>query len=211
MVVLAIKGEDPGYEQLPLGYFERKRPETLEVTSTRDFIIDTNRGTDVIQAIIQPSDAFSTEAIIDVIENTTQSILTPRPEARLHIKASGVCGDEGHILLHVYASDNHELSDTVKVVITNQGIDCPVTHSDLIDKESGKLFYPNPASNTVRVNPTFDGETYVQLFDISGKVIFQNYLNAGYEIDVSNLRPGMYLIGFMKPDGTFIRDKLIKR
>jgi hypothetical protein len=211
MVIISIQGEDPGYEKLPLGYYDRIRPDSLAITSSRNFIIDTDKGTDVIRTVVLPSDAFSTAAVLDVIENTTESILTPLTGGRLHIKGSGVCGDEGFIRIHVYAADNHELTDTVTVQISNQGIDCPATNSELIDLEGGNLFNPNPVSEVLYLNKNLDSRCYVQLFDHAGRVVYQNYLHSGYEIPVNALLPGMYIIAVLTPDGKYISEKLMKK
>ncbi len=210
MVIVSFEGEDPGFEQLPLGYYERKRPESLEVTSTRNFIIDTNRGTDVIRTEILPSDAFSTIAILDIIENTTESILTPLSGGRLHIKASGNCGDDGYIKIHAYAADNHALSDTVTVLITNQGTDCPTTNSSLVDKNGQPLFYPNPVTEKLIISRSLDSSSVLELFDNQGRKVLQHTLKSGYEIPVSEFNPGLYIIGILKPDGTYLTGKMQK-
>ena len=210
MVIVNFKGDDPGYEKLPIGYWDRKRPESLKVFSTRNFIINTTRGTDVISTEVLPSDAFSTVAVMDVIENTTKSILTTLSGGRLHIKGSGVCGDEGNIVLHVYAADNHELSDTVTVQITNQGTDCPATAIGDISDGDKVLFYPNPATEKIYISTGLDSRSKIEITDSSGRTVFRNALNNGYDIRVSNFNPGLYVIGILKPDGTYISGKFQK-
>jgi chitodextrinase len=210
MVVINFKGDNPDYEKLPLGYWDRKRPESLKVFSTRNFIINTNKGTDVISTEVLPSDAFSAVAVMDVLENNTKSILTTLSGGRLHIKASGVCGDEGNIVLHVYASDNHELSDTVTVQITNQGVDCPATGIGDFADGNNVLFYPNPATEKIYINSSLDSRSKLEITDSSGRTVFRNDLNNGYEIRVSNFNPGLYIIGILKPDGTTISGKFQK-
>lgn len=210
MVVVNFKGDDPGYEKLQLGYWDRKRPESLKVFSTRNFIIDTNRGTDVISTEVLPADAFSAVAVMDVIENNTKSILTTLSGGRLHIKASGTCGDEGHIVIHVYASDNHELSDTVSVRITNQGVDCPATSIDEFASGNGALFYPNPATEKIYINANIDNRSAVKITDSSGRTVYNNDLKNGYEIAVAGFKPGLYVISILVPDGSYISDKFQK-
>jgi len=210
MVIVNFKGDDPGYEKLQLGYWDRKRPESLKVFSTRNFIINTNRGTDVISTEVLPSDAFSAAAVMDVIENSTKSILTTLSGGRLHIKASGQCGDAGNIVLHVYAADNHELSDTVTVQVTNQGVDCPATAIGDLPEGNQILFYPNPATEKIYLNASLDSRSKVQIMDSSGRTVFRNNLNNGYEINVNNFNPGLYIIGILKPDGTTISGKFQK-
>jgi hypothetical protein len=210
MVIVSFKGDDPGYEKLPIGYYDRKRPESLKVSSTRNYIIDTNRGTDVISTEVLPTDAFSAVAVLDVIENTTQSIITPLSGGRLHIKASGKCGDEGIIKIHVYASDNHELSDTVTVQVSNQGIDCPSTGIADKDVKDLNLFYPNPVSEKIFINKNLDGHSFIQIFDNTGKVVHQNYLDISYEIPVKAWKSGLYIIRVTKPDNGSLSGKIQK-
>jgi hypothetical protein len=211
MVIVSIEGDDPGYEQLPLGYYDRVRPESLNVTSTRNFIIDTNLGTDIIRTEILPSDAFNTVAILDVIENTTESILTPLSGGRLHIKASGNCGDDGYIKIHAYAVDNHAVNDTVIVLVTNQGTDCPVTSNGLVEKKSHPLFYPNPATDKIYLNKSLDSESLIEIFNSLGGKVNEQYLNNGYEMSVKEFNPGIYVIGILNPDGTYLTGKIQKK
>ncbi len=211
MVIVTVKGEDPGYDKLPLGYYDRKKPETLNITSSRNFLIDTDKGTDVIRTEVLPSDAFSTSAVIDVIENNTKSVLTSMSGGRMHIKASGICGDEGFIRFYIYAADNHLLNDTIDVYVTNQGTGCQTTNSDLISEENGIAFYPNPAYEKLHISRKFDNRCFLQIIDITGKAIYQNYLEAGYEIPVKALKPGLYVISIYKPDGDHFSGRFVKK
>ena len=210
MVIVSIQGDDPGYEQLPLGYYARVRPESMTITSTQNFTVNTHRGTDEIQATILPENAFSTDAILDIIENTTESILTPLSGNRLRIKGSGKCEDEGYVKIHIYAADNHTLSDTVTVLVTNQGIDCPGTSAELLDKDGLSLFYPNPANEKIYFSQSLDNRSLVEIYDSQGRKVLQSHLEHGYEISVESLKPGLYIIGLLKPDGTYSTGKMQK-
>lgn len=210
MVVLSFTGENPEFEQLPLGFYNRKKPESLEVFSTRDYIIDTNRGTDVISSEVLPSDAFSSVAILDIIENTTESILTPLSGGRLHIKASGKCGDEGQIKIHVYAADNHDLNETVTVYVTNQGTDCPSTNVSYLEQNNfSPLFYPNPATDKITLNKNLDNKSILEIYDSQGRKVYIHSLTNGYIVDLKGFTQGLYIIGVLKPDGTFLTDKML--
>jgi hypothetical protein len=210
MVIVSFKGEDPEYNRLPLGHFERKRPESLKVTSSRNFIIDTNRGIDVIRTEVLPSDAFSTSAIIDVLENTTKSTLTPLSGGRLHIQTSGLCGDEGYIRVFAFAADNPELNDTVLITVSNQGTGCPVTEAAIIENSHELIFYPNPASEKIFINTSIESRSLLQITDVNGKVVYKKSLEDGYEISVKDFRAGMYIVGIIKPEGTFVTAKFQK-
>ncbi len=210
MVIVSIQGDDPGYEQLPLGYYARVRPESMIITSTQNYTVNTHRGTDEIQAKIAPENAFSTDAILDIIENTTSSILTSLSENRLRIKGSGKCEDEGYVKIHVYAADNHALSDTVTILVTNQGIDCPGTSAELLDINGQPLFYPNPANEKIQFSQSLDSRSLIEIYDSQGRKVLHNHLDHGYELSVESLKPGLYIIGLLKPDGTYSTGKMQK-
>ncbi|MEZ5105613.1 MAG: fibronectin type III domain-containing protein [Draconibacterium sp.] len=210
MVVISVNGDDPEYEKLPLGYFDRERPDSLKITSNKNFSIDTNRGTDVITVQVFPEEAFSTAAILDVIENTTESILTPLSGGRLHIKGSGACEGNGYIKIHIYAADNHELSDTVVVTVSNQGTDCPSTGITEWDNSGGPLFYPNPTADMVYFNRNIDGKSQLQVYSSSGEIIINRKLNTNYKISTGNLASGIYFISIRTSDGKYFSGKLQK-
>ncbi len=201
MVVVSVKGNDPGFVKTAHGYYNRKRPETLIINTTRNAIIDTHRGTEIITPQVLPTDAFSTGVVYNIIENTTQSILTPLSNSRLHIRASGVCGDNGTMKIVYYASDNHDLRDTITIRISNQGIDCPVTGISDINGELGILFSPNPVSEKLILNPGIDGRSKVEIHDSMGRLVASKRMEYSYEIPVQGLTPGLYILSVIDPDG----------
>jgi|GEM_PF-1616940 len=211
MVIISFKGENPEYTPLPFGHFERIRPDSLKVTSALNFNINTNRGIDIIRTEVLPLDAFSTSAIIEVIENTTKSTLTPLSGGRLRIQTSGICGDEGYIKIFAFAADNRELNDTVVVTVSNQGTGCPVTDADLTENGNENFFYPNPASEKININPAIDSRSQLKITDANGKVVYRNNLESGYEIPVKEFRAGLYILSIIKPGGSLITGKFQKQ
>jgi hypothetical protein len=211
MVIISFTGEDPGYTPLPLGHFERIRPDSLKVTSSMNFNMTTNQAIDIIRTEVLPSDAFSTSAIIEVIENTTKSTLTPLSGGRLRIQASGVCGDEGYIKIFAYAADNPELNDTVVVTVSNQGTGCPVTSAELTESGNEIIFYPNPATDKIYIHTGIDSRSQLQITDANGKVVYRDSLKEGYEIPVKEFRAGLYILWILKPEGTLITGKFQKQ
>jgi hypothetical protein len=194
MVIISVKGEDPGFVKTPHGYYNRKRPESLIINTTRNGIINTNRGTEVITPLVLPADAFSTGVVYNIIENTTQSILTPLSNSRLHIRASGVCGDNGEMKIVFYASDNHDLRDTVIIRISNQGTDCPVTSISNLVTEGGILFSPNPVNDRLILNPGIDGLSTLEIHDSIGRLVISKRLEHTHEVPVKSLKPGLYIL-----------------
>jgi hypothetical protein len=80
-------------------------------------------------------------------------------------------------------------------------------------KELGKLqVYPNPVANRLYINlPSNEQQsgTSVQFFDITGKIMLNEPLNSGY-VDVSALKPGLYLIKVTNSNGNIFVGKVIK-
>lgn len=201
MVIVSITGEDPGFVKTQHGYYNRKRPESLIINTTRNGILDTHRGTEVITPSVLPTDAFSTGVVYDIIENNTQCILTPLSNSRLHIRASGVCGDNGTMKIVFYASDNHELRDTVIIRVSNQGIDCPVTGFDNIASGSGILFFPNPVNDRIYLNTKTDHRSKVEIYDSMGRLVDSTQTIGENEIPVKELPSGLYILMVTDPTG----------
>lgn len=67
--------------------------------------------------------------------------------------------------------------------------------------------YPNPTTGMVYINGLDGGE--VIIFDINGKLIYQNKVEGEAQVDLSNLPAGVYFVKGKKADKTFAT-KLIK-
>jgi len=77
------------------------------------------------------------------------------------------------------------------------------------------IIYPNPASEIVNIEfkKSLTDKVEVQLFDISGKLLFkQEIINKDkIEIDISHLKSGVYIIEIDYENGFSKRHKLIKK
>lgn len=71
------------------------------------------------------------------------------------------------------------------------------------EQSSTLILYPNPASNSVRINQPFKNAT---LFDLNGRVIIQTNSDP---IPVDHLQNGMYMLRIETQDGIFNRKLLI--
>lgn len=91
----------------------------------------------------------------------------------------------------------------------------PVAIKDNSEEQDGLFtIYPNPAREKVTIFCRQTGNVLsVFLFDMAGKVI--KLQDAGcrkegrFDVDVSMLEPGLYLVGIEKADGTMQHNKLI--
>ena len=209
MVLISTVVEDPGFEPLPHGYFDRVRPDSLSTYFEGSGVIDTHRGTESVWGYAFPQDAFSSAVVFDVIDDETESTLT-LATSRLHIRGSGICGDEGYVTVRVYPTDNHELADTLRIFVTNQGQDCDPVSSGIIPEFDDVPFYPNPVGNLIFIDENIDRNGIVKLFDISGRQVLRKQLYDGYRLPVGHLKPGIYIISITVPGSEAIRAKIKK-
>ncbi|MFT5511861.1 MAG: hypothetical protein ACI8SE_000255 [Bacteroidia bacterium] len=91
---------------------------------------------------------------------------------------------------YVYDSMDHDRGDTVIFNFSNS----TVSVSD-VKKISPVTLYPNPTTGSVYVE-TLEGDSEVEIFDISGKVIKEEKLQFSgvNEIDLNGIRSGIYRI-----------------
>tara|TARA_Y100000589_G_scaffold295529_1_gene302008 strand:+ start:947 stop:2965 length:2019 start_codon:yes stop_codon:yes gene_type:complete len=71
------------------------------------------------------------------------------------------------------------------------------------------FFYPNPASQNILFNNITEGQ--LSIFDVDGKLIKEVTLNNSNEINISDLKTGIYTIQLESSDGILLHDKLIKK
>ncbi len=71
--------------------------------------------------------------------------------------------------------------------------------------------FPNPASNTLRVDFSQEmfGRMKVQIFDLTGKPVLQEKEVIGNQLEVGQLTPGLYIL-MMENDGRRYRTKFVK-
>ncbi len=93
-------------------------------------------------------------------------------------------------------------------------VDCNVSekHNTVV------AVYPNPTADvlTVAMNHFEEGKAWIKIFDISTNLILQNEINLThgnnlYDIAVSNLSAGMYLIEISNNDRIVFRNKIVKQ
>lgn len=111
-------------------------------------------------------------------------------------------------------SDDENLYLTLTDHIGNQGFYFTENLS-VIENESSKIkIYPNPVNGNLTVNGINQDNVSLLLFDITGKIVYQNKLNVNQnkiEISVSNLEKGVYFIKIFNEFGKFLHsEKVLK-
>ncbi|MCO5258815.1 MAG: T9SS type A sorting domain-containing protein [Crocinitomicaceae bacterium] len=88
------------------------------------------------------------------------------------------------------------------VNITNLGVD--KKQMDVVS------IYPNPASDYVMV-ANIDGETTIQLLDMTGKVIYYTIAHASTKIDLNDINAGAYVIVLKTNNDTKTQKLIVKK
>ncbi len=65
-------------------------------------------------------------------------------------------------------------------------------------------FYPNPATSIITIE-TINKE-YIKIFDFAGKIVFSKQISDKTDIDISNLKPGIYFIRTENYSSKFIKE-----
>ena len=64
--------------------------------------------------------------------------------------------------------------------------------------------YPNPATDVLRINNLSDNQ-HVTIYSIDGKMVKKFTMSAEAEINISDLQPGLYIIGVGNEFSKFIK------
>jgi FAD synthase len=94
------------------------------------------------------------------------------------------------------------IDTSVCVAFTSVGIN--ETFEDLF------LVYPNPSNEKITIESNHKGKIKTIILDINGKLIYENAFENEVTIDVSNLKPGIYLLQMTNDFGHQNNRKIIK-
>lgn len=121
-------------------------------------------------------------------------------------KAPG--GNSQSLLRYTYF-DNNPVKSVSEYRIKQKDLDGKYAFSEIryvrgMSQDAGILIYPNPTVNG-QVNVIFDetGRKDINLLDNSGRLIRQWRSFNGSNLQISNLRPGSYLVRIVGDDGGF--------
>jgi hypothetical protein len=77
-----------------------------------------------------------------------------------------------------------------------------------VEEETYFHLYPNPSSETVYIDTEITGRYSVELFDLTGKLIYQTNdildRNVSYAVDISGIEAGKYDLVIKSLNGRFV-------
>ena len=72
--------------------------------------------------------------------------------------------------------------------------------------------YPNPSNELINISFGEDRLSNIELYDITGKLLFKKELNANtYALNIANYPSGTYLVKVYNQNNTFLNKKIIKK
>ncbi len=99
----------------------------------------------------------------------------------------------------VYDNDNEVMSDNIKVVVRDAGIE---------ELDGNHLYlFPNPTSDYFTVYGSFAS---IEITDLQGKVQLRHEAAQGADVSVTSLMPGMYFVRITAEAGTTVRKLVVK-
>ena len=207
MVLYSFEANDPGFEALPLGHFERVLPTGITFSGTP--AITTNAGTTKITAIISPSNVFTTDVIWEISEKINKEIVdaslpfpvlsvavstaTLRATSGSGANATKACN--GSFWLTATAADNPAVSGSIEITLSNQNSGCeyPIIGVDGAETEATVSVYPNPAEEALFVDTNTDALSTVTIYSSIGiRVMAETGSEQVIELNVASLPAGQY-------------------
>ena len=198
MVLYTFEADDPNFEKLPLGYFDRTLPQEIELTG--NFTIDANKGTTRVNVAVTPEEAFSKGIVWELsYDNNKHAEGHPLPTLAtatnsITVRASSGTVCNGTYNLKATLADNLKVSKSVEIVISNQESGCAVIGVE--DAEiANTLVYPNPAEDVIYVKTQLDYLATITIYNSVGmRVIAETSSEEVVELNVSSLVPGQYVV-----------------
>lgn len=209
MAIISVKGEDPAFDRLPMGHYDRQLPESMNIYMKNGGNIGVSLGSEVITANISPYNAFNPAVTFKVLENPTESTFRQVSGNSLQIFGSGICGDAGIIKVAVIVNDNPAISDTISVNVTAQGSGCPTTSLGETPYNNHPLFYPNPAGQKITFSSMLGSDTRIQIINPTGQIVLKGDLTSGYELGIGSIDSGLYVVSIILPKGDSYSEKLV--
>ncbi|MDD6210674.1 MAG: T9SS type A sorting domain-containing protein [Bacteroidales bacterium] len=206
MVMYTFEGDDPQFEALPLGYFDRVKGEKIELEG--DLFIDRNKGNTKITPIVTPDNTFMPNVkweILNAEQVKTHATITVNSSNVLTVRAAGTCN--GIVMLKGYLADNPSVSVMAQVEVSNQtnAGDCYMQPwlDGVEDGETDAVkasVYPNPASDIIYVKTNVtDGDAVVNIYNASGvRVMSETTTSEELQMNVAGLASGYYYVTVVK-------------
>jgi len=202
MVLITFEADDPGLEALPLGHFERVKPQTLELEGNTQ--ITQNNGSTRINGIVGPEDTFAKGIIWEFSENNNPhaegmpfpTLATGSDFANIRItRTTPACN--GSLWLKGTLADNLEVSSSIEIVFTNQtSVDCeyPDDRIGIDESQAIASVYPTIANEALYVKAQSDAATITIYNSIGVCVMAETASGELTELNIAALAAGRYLV-----------------
>ena len=106
-------------------------------------------------------------------------------------------------------SADTELAPVLNLTYGPQTTSIPEASS--VDLEKLLVVYPNPTSNTLFIsNRTGKDMTKIEILDMPGKLVYATNSSV-VSLDLSNLKPGSYVVRFTTESGQMVVKRIVKR
>ena len=202
MVLYTFEADDPEFEKLPLGNFDRIKPETLELSG--DFFINTDKGSTKISVAVTPDNAFSKGIIWDISEAVNghmegckfPTLSVSQEAVTVRAQGSDLQGyvPNGEFWLKATFTDNPSISKTAHIVISNQtALKCGRISVDGTETEN-LLVYPNPAEDVLYVQTASGGLSTATIYNVAGTRLMSETGSELIEMNISGLAAGNYIV-----------------
>ena len=132
------------------------------------------------------------------------SITVSSAPAEINIELSGLEPETSYNLYLVSQdSEGNTDGDVFTAAFTTSAL------ANINNAQTQTRIYPNPARNYVTINTAAQEPLKAEIMDINGKVVMEKEVTDGERIDVSSLKPGVYMVILHSENGGEIH-KLIK-
>ena len=103
-------------------------------------------------------------------------------------------------------------------ILSSTGLDVPAIFESPLPADDPRWMhpqlYPNPASSSITLDVAYDARWVgksVQIANVQGQVVMTVVINSKYQqINISNLKPGIYFMMAKKDDGATIKEKFVR-
>ncbi|MDD6210226.1 MAG: T9SS type A sorting domain-containing protein [Bacteroidales bacterium] len=198
MVLYTFEGDDPRFDALPLGYFDRVKCEQLEIAGNRT--IEEPKGITKLTPKVSPDNAFLTTVKWELLNETEVApafTMSVNGLSELTLRATGACS--GKVRLRAYVADNPSVNELVEIDILNQGSSCCGTCVGMDDTDGEKQIsvYPNPAYDVIYIGIPETGFTAQRLgvYNPDGiRFMSETVTSGSVTLDISHLVAGTYFL-----------------
>ena len=155
---------------------------------------------------------------LDVISANYQTVLNISKEIQVPVDAV-----QGKSIIRVIYQNAWQDKAAIQPCMTTikEGIAYDI-HVDVLLQGTGTQqervnayqFYPLPASNILNIRGDFQAGSSIQIYNINGSTVKNIVINTDenfLQVDVSDLRPGIYFAKILKKDQTLFTGKIIKQ